>query len=1003
MSERAEASESAFWGDPAEGETLQRYRRLVNAVGDGIFQLDAAGRFVGANDALVELTGHSRERLLGQSVSVILDADDRSALERAVDGEGTPADGEGTPADGDRALEVAVRTADGDRIPCELRLSPLVEDGGVRGLAGVVRDAGGQPSGDRGERGSQFERYEAIVEAVDDGVYVVDEDGRFRLVNEAYAELTGYSRERLLGEHVSLVVDEEVRRRAERVEAEMRDGVTETDRIEAELDTASGDRVPVEATFAMLPGSDDARRIGVVRDVTDRRERERALAERKRQLSTLVDNVPGMVYRCRNEPDWPMAFVSDACRDLTGYDPEAFERGDVSWGEDVMVDEDRPAVWEAVQTAVADRETFSVTYRIETADGERRWVRSHGRGVFDEDGDLAAIEGIISDVTERKRLEAELDEIFGRVTDAFYALDDEWRITHANERAEELIDYDGEGLVGRNLWEAFEWATDSTLGEEYRTAMESQESTSFEFYYPDPLDAWYEVHAYPSETGLSVYFRDVTERKERQRDLEESERRYRTLAEHFPNGAVALVDETLCYRTVGGSPVDEAVPSAAELEGRPVRDVLSPELADELVPRFESALDGETGSFEFESDGGVYRFHVVPVRDDDGTAFAALAMSQDVTERIESERRLAESERRYRTLAESFPNGIVTLFDRESEYALAAGKGFDRIPLEPADLEGRHFRAAWDEDTADALEPAFRAALDGEERSVELSYAGREWLVHAVPITDENGTVFAGMTMAQDVTEPKERERQLEETVEKLEASNDRLESFASMLAHELRNPVTIGQIYSQQLPAAGSESSDSGATDATADAVEYVTEAFDRMEDIIDVMLVLTRGQEAVGECNAVPVSEVARDAWDEVGAADATLEVDVEDVVQADETYVRHLFRNLLENAVEHGSTSNQPDDAAESEGSGLTVRVGRLEDGFYVADDGSGIPPDEREAVFEAGFTTAGDEGGTGLGLAFVRKLAAVYGWECEVVESDAGGARFEFRNVALEPAE
>jgi GAF domain-containing protein len=210
------------------------------------------------------------------------------------------------------------------------------------------------------------------------------------------------------------------------------------------------------------------------------------------------------------------------------------------------------------------------------------------------------------------------------------------------------------------------------------------------------------------------------------------------------------------------------------------------------------------------------------------------------------------------------------------------------------------------------------------------------------------------------------REAQLQQT-------NDRLESFASMLAHELRNPVNIGQIYSQQLP-----------EETDPEAVEYVTEAFDRIEDMIDVMLVLTRGREAVGERTPVSLGSVATEVWDDVDAPDATLDVTLDQTIETDETYVRHLFRNLFENAVEHG-------------GRGVSVTVGESSTGFYVADDGPGIPEDEREAVFEAGYTTTADTGGTGLGLAFVQKLAEVYEWEYAVTESEAGGARFEF-NVA-----
>ncbi|WP_135852881.1 PAS domain S-box protein [Halorussus salinus] len=977
MSERAGASDDEFWDDGDEGEALQRYRTLVNAIDDGIYQLDAEGRFVAVNDVITELSGYDREELLGEHVSTLLDADDVTAVEREIERRLT-ADAQSD------TVEFTVETDDGDRVPCELRLNLLVDEGQFRGTIGVVRDVSERVETERelGERERQLERERDLTAEVIDaspvGVMVLDAEGKITRVNDRATELLG-------------VPDEEV----------------------------------------------------------------------------------------------------------AGYDPSDRPAYDEE-GRPVAV-EDQPFA-EALRTG---EPVYDRVLQVEHPDGGRRWLSVNAEPILDGDGEVVRVVTTGEDVTDIKRrereLESELGEIIGRVTDAFYALDDEWRFTHANERAEQLIDYRGEGLVGRKLWDVFEWATDSKLGDEYREAMATQEPTAFEFYYPDPLEAWYDVRAYPSETGLSVYFRDVTERKRRERELEEYRSRYRTLVENFPNGAVALVDRDLRYVTFGGTPeVDEV--TRGDLEGSYLREELPCELADVVVPCYESALDGESVTIEESIGDEAYKFHFLPVRDDDGEVFAALGMSQNVTERREYQRQLEESERRYRTLAENFPDGGVTLFDRDLEYTLAAGRGFADVPVDPDDFEGRNVREVWDDEVADELEPAFEAALDGEERSFELAYAGRDWNLYVVPITDERGDVFAGMTMTQDITERKERERQLrryreytdavldaiddvfyildesgdlqryndslsavtgyrpdevasmhaldffdeeshekivdairrgfetghtqveaeirtndgdrvpyefvasaledpdgervlagigrdvseriererklEETVEKLEESNERLESFASMLAHELRNPVTIGQIYAGQLPADDADSSE---------AVEYVAEAFDRIEDMIDVMLVLTRGRDAVGAGSSLALSAVARDAWDEIDAPDATLDARVGAVVEADETYLRHLFRNLFENAVQHGGATR--------------VEVGEIAggEGFYVADDGTGIPAEEREQVFEAGFTTAGDEGGTGLGLAFVRELAEVYGWDPRVTESASGGARIEFRGV------
>jgi len=588
----------------------------------------------------------------------------------------------------------------------------------------------------------------------------------------------------------------------------------------------------------------------------------------------------------------------------------------------------------------------------------------------------AGVGGARADASERDHLESELGEVFGRISDAFYALDDEWQFTYVNERAEELIDYRDAGLVGRNFWEVFEWATDSRLGEEYRTAMETQEPTAFEFYYPEPLEAWYEVSAYPSETGLSVYFRDITERKRRERELEEYRSRYQTVVENFPNGAVALVDENLRYDIFGGTPEGDGTVTRADLEGNRLRDALPAELADIVVPAYEAALDGEFSEFEATVDDRTYQFHFLPVRDDGGDVFAAVGMSQDVTERKDREQRLQRYQEYINAVLDAIDD-VFYILDESGRFrrwndTLPAVTGYrdDEVasmsPLEFFDGDDR-------ERIASAIQEGFETGSVQVEADLLTKDGDRipfEFVASALE-NPSGDRVLAGI--GRDITDQVERERKLEAAVDELEASNDRLESFASMLAHELRNPVTIGQIYGRQLP-----------DETDAEAVDYVTEAFDRIEDMIDVMLVLTRGTEAVGERTPVDLAAVARTAWGELSTPDARLEVAVDRTIRADETYVRHLFRNLFENSVDHG-------------GPGVTVTVGDLPTGFYVTDDGPGIPSDERDAVFEAGYTTAAREGGTGLGLAFVAELAEVYEWECTLTESAAGGARFEFRDV------
>ncbi|HMB49638.1 MAG TPA: PAS domain S-box protein, partial [Natronoarchaeum rubrum] len=391
---------------------------------------------------------------------------------------------------------------------------------------------------------------------------------------------------------------------------------------------------------------------------------------------------------------------------------------------------------------------------IERTDGERRWFRINAVPLFDADESVDRVVVAGEDVTElkgrerqlrrqRNELETELGEVFGRVSDAFFALDEEFRFTHINERAHELINPEDRELVGEYVWDQFPKATERLFKHHYEHAMENQETVSFEEYYPDPLDAWFEVRAYPSESGLSVYFRDITERKARERRLEKSERRHRTLAEYFPNG-------------------------------------------------------------------------------------------------------------------------IVTLFDHDLEYTLAAGQGFDRIPDDPADVEGSSFRDAWGGEIADVLEPAFRAAMNGEESSIELEYGGREWIFEAVPITDERGDVFAGMTMAIDVTERKEQERALEQYSEYLDDVIDGIDDLFYVLDPDgtlRRWNESVADVTGYSLPEIASmDALDFFEEDAEKIATA-VADGFEEGSVLVEADLVTSDGERIPYEFSATTVENPAGD----------------------------------------------------------------------------------------------------------------------------------------------
>ena len=224
------------------------------------------------------------------------------------------------------------------------------------------------------------------------------------------------------------------------------------------------------------------------------------------------------------------------------------------------------------------------------------------------------------------------------------------------------------------------------------------------------------------------------------------------------------------------------------------------------------------------------------------------------------------------------------------------------------------------------------------------------------------------------------------QTEREVRRRNERLEEFASVVSHDLRNPLNVA-----------SGTLDMVREERDSDRLATVAAAHERMATLIEDVLTLARQGKAVESMAAVRLDSLAADCWQTVDTADATLTVATDRRLRADRSRLRQIVENLFRNSVEHGSTSSRPqaDDAVDHAGSGVTVTVGDLDTGFYIEDDGPGIDPADREQVFDPGHTTTTE--GNGLGLSIVRETVEAHGWQVSVTEGTDGGARFEITNV------
>ena len=222
-----------------------------------------------------------------------------------------------------------------------------------------------------------------------------------------------------------------------------------------------------------------------------------------------------------------------------------------------------------------------------------------------------------------------------------------------------------------------------------------------------------------------------------------------------------------------------------------------------------------------------------------------------------------------------------------------------------------------------------------------------------------------------------DRERELERRAAQLERRNERLDRFAGRLSHELRNPLSVLESRVWLARETGDEAH-----------FEHIQRAITRMDRLIDDTLTLARYGEIETEKSTVSLRTVATDCWETIRTPTAALDIRTDRRIQADRDRLRQLLSNLFQNAIEHA-------------GADITVTVGDLDTGFYVEDDGEGIPESKREAAFDPGESELSH--GTGLGLSVVEKVASDHGWEIELTESTAGGARFEFTGVETSAAD
>jgi PAS domain S-box-containing protein len=965
--------------------TRDRLRQIIDMLPQLVSVKNEAGEFLLANEAVADAYGTTVRSLEG-AVDTDFAASEEEieqfrADDRAVIESGEPK----------HISEEPLTTADGETRLLETTKIPYdpVETDGDAVLA-VSRDIT-----EHRERENMLRQYQYAFESALSGTAIVDLDGELTDVNPMFLEMWGYDDEDdVIGRSaIDMWKDPEQAR-------SVLETVKERGSWEGELEAvrADGSTFYARGVNSHLTDS-DGNPIGVTSsffDITERKEREAELEMQSAAMEAAMDGISLL-----NE-DGEYIYMNQAHADIFEY----------------PTDELLGNTWRRLygddEIARIEQDVFPVLEREGKWRGETVGKRRDGSPVYQEitlslldDGKLICTN---RDITKRREREQELrtvreqlERFANNVREAFFLLPADYSETEYTNPAVETI----YGITPEEVYDdptAWLQHVHPDDKEELLTHVEAQQDGTaewpieqvFRIDHPDRGMRWVQAHVdvISNENGdpsrLAGVTTDITDLKERERELERKQgflEQTQNVA-HVGGWELDLRTESLrwtdeVYRIHGVDAdfeptVENAIAFYHPEDRTTIRDAVERVATAGEPYDLELRIVTADDEVRWVSARGEPRY-------EDGAIVGVRGTFQDITERIEREQELEEKtaeldrlatkyESQYRTLFEEAPvmtvltrseNGQPIVEDCNTQFADTLGYDADTII-------GSELAEFYTPESAERLQSqGYSHALNGQftrERRELLTIDGEviDALLRAVPRRTTDGKVIGTVAMYIDISER-----------ESVKRANARLEEFTSVVSHDLRNPLNVA---TGRLELA-TEECDS----AHLDDVEG---ALNRMGTLIDDLLMSAREGKEVTDAQQVDLATIVNGCWENVETHQASLLTTIDRDVWADRSRLKQVFENLFRNAVDHGRAD-------------VTVTIGGLEDGFYIEDDGPGIPSDERDAVFEAGYSQSTD--GSGFGLSIVEQIVNAHDWHIRVTDGADGGARFEITNVEFVTAQ
>ena len=910
---------------------------------------------------------------------------------------------------------------------------PVMEEGKVVLVAGVANKDIDYTDGDANEllllmqglwnllkarqveeiRRAGEEKYRTVVENSNDSIYIYRGD-RLLFVNRRVPELTGFSQKELMAMNIWDLVHPDDRARLQETRDQRIAGEDIPSSFSARVVTRDGNIRACEFTVTVITYQDEPAILGIIRDITERQQMEAerqaafeqiasaeeelrkqyddlALAQeqirsRTQQMEEIAATMPGVVYQFFARPDGSMGiyYVSGRSDQILGIsnNPKEFFPSFVN----AVHPGDRQRFMDSIHTAVTKEALWDFTGRFAKPSGEMIWFRGMSSPI--RHGDELVFSGVIQDVTDRIEIAQALqksEEKFRAITDQtsqFIGLiNPDGTVIMANRTALDFAGITESDIAGRPVWETPWWSHSAELQENLKDAVQraaSGEIVRFEATHiaADGHVAYFDFSIKPVRDmeGRIPYLlaegRDISRRKVAEIALKESEEKYRLIAENSPD-MIFFLDSKGTVRYINPLGARAMLTTQESLIGKNLFSLFRPEIAEKYMIAIRDIIAKRipfrNEVCEHLPSGKTWiNVRLIPLLDPSGTVFGVLGIIHDISDRKEAEAALRESEEKYRLLVEN-THDIIYLVNPEGILTFVSPSFTDILGYKPEEVAGQPFQKFVHPDDIPLCEEALSKVVSTGQRISGVEYrvfhADGSVRIHTssvAPIQDKSGTVRSYVGNARDITEMKQVQNAIRE-------SNRKLNLLSSITRHDVANQLTVMQGYVQL---AALKKPDPVITDflekisSSIGTIQHQFEFAKAYQDMGAHAPVWVDVREVIGNARLPPLDlDMHCDSWEIFS-----------------DPMISNVFLNLFDNAVRYGKTATI-----------ITVRCRLNEDGELLitfADNGIGIPLDEKQKIFEKGYGKH-----TGFGLFLAREILAITGIGIHETGTHGKGATFE----------